>query len=341
MFIHSSCENKLIPEKLSLTSRSTLNLLQEKPQFVMYMNFKNMRGTEFWKTNISDSLFNAEESFGSMLYNFRNITGVTISDGLDEMYFSNSWLGDNAVVLKGSFDRSKIEQKLEKDTMFRKVQRPDGKSVYSIVNNILYFFFKDNFTICSSNSLDLIDKMRAAVDTTKSGLLNNSDFINALDKIIYKDNFWMVTTEKTFIRGIFVNFIEPASGNSSALDELFSKHRTADSISKTETLTLQTLFRNIDAVSFSGKMKNELGIIVQFDCIDAQSADYVEKLFKGMIAISKISNAVGGDKKSSAVEKMIQGISVKTSDLSVQVNVRITQDNIGEFRKNLKLNKPD
>ncbi len=100
----NSCNFKPDPQPLPLSVSSTLNLLQENPQFVMYLNFKSMRRTEFWKKNISDSLLNAEKTFGSLLHTFKLATGASISDGLDELYYSNSWFGENAIVMKGILD---------------------------------------------------------------------------------------------------------------------------------------------------------------------------------------------------------------------------------------------
>ena len=117
----------------------------------MYMNFKSMRTTAFWKENVSDSILNAERNFGSLLSTFKLATGASISEGIDELYFSNAWLGENALVLRGVFDRAKLDNYIAKDTLFKKTVRPDGINIYMYKVNDLYFFFKDKFTLCASN----------------------------------------------------------------------------------------------------------------------------------------------------------------------------------------------
>jgi len=67
-----SCSGDPVPDALSPAVKQTFSLLPEKPQFVMYANFRNMRAAEFWKTNISDSMFAAENTFGSMLNVFKS-----------------------------------------------------------------------------------------------------------------------------------------------------------------------------------------------------------------------------------------------------------------------------
>ncbi len=44
-FTFISCNNNPSPDKLQLSVKNVFNLLPEKPQFVMYVNFKYMRTT--------------------------------------------------------------------------------------------------------------------------------------------------------------------------------------------------------------------------------------------------------------------------------------------------------
>src|SRR5690349_21696957 len=103
-----NCSKKLDPDPLPLTVKQNLALLQSDPQFVMYFNFKKMRATQFWEQFLSDSVFSAERNFGGFLSLLNQAAGVSISNGIDEMYFSNSWIGDNAIVVKGTFDRKRV-----------------------------------------------------------------------------------------------------------------------------------------------------------------------------------------------------------------------------------------
>src|ERR1041384_1439938 len=92
-----NCSRKLNPEPLSLSARQNLALLQPDPQFVMYFNFQKMRETGFWKKFVSDSLINSEKNFGNFLGLLKQATGVSVTNGIDELFFSNSWIGDNAM----------------------------------------------------------------------------------------------------------------------------------------------------------------------------------------------------------------------------------------------------
>ena len=172
-----SCGSRPAAENLNVTTKQVLALLPEKPQFVMYLNFKTMRGSEFWRTNISDSVLSGENAMGSLLNVFKSATGASISDGLDEMFFANSWTGQNAIVLKGSFDKNKMNSYLANDTVFRKTNTPDGITVYTHINSNLAFFLKDNFTLCASNYKEQIDYMKSVKDTSNTGLLSNAELM--------------------------------------------------------------------------------------------------------------------------------------------------------------------
>jgi hypothetical protein len=341
-FLFFSCNSKTSIEKLPLSVKSNFAMLQQSPQFVMYLNFKSMRATNFWKDNVSDSILSAENTFGSLLNTFKTATGATITDGLDEMYYSNSWLGENAIVLKGVFDKNKVTTFLDNDTQFVKTRQPNGNTVYTTKSNNVNFFFKDNYTLCASNYLNRIDSMYNANDTAVSGLLLNNDMMNAVNGIIYKENLFMVTNEKTFIRGIFANFIESKlSKNSNEQNPFDTTEAKPDSLSATENLMMNNIYKKINSIGFSAKMRDDLNFVVQFSCIDSKSAEYLDKLFSGLISLSKLSSASKKEQLPSATEKILNSIDIKTYENQLEINIKINKDNINEFRKNTVLSKPN
>ena len=338
------CSNKPTPEKIPLSVKATLPLLQESPQFVMYMNFKAMRTTGFWKENISDSILNAERNFGSLLWTFKLATGSSISDGIDELYFSNAWLGENALVLKGVFDKAKLDNYIIKDTLFKKTTKPNGTNIYMYKVNELYFFFKDTYTLCASNYLKRIDEMLAVTDTSaNSGLMKNKNILDAIDASVYKDHMWMISTEKAFIRGILTNFVQSKSTDSPSGKFKIADSTSVkpDSLNKAEDKILNDMYKKINAFILSGKMKEDLKFIVQFECVDSKNAETFEKLFNGMITLVKLSSNMKKDKNTSASENILDNITIKSYDNSLQVSVLINQKNIADFRKNTLLKKPN
>ncbi|MCE1166022.1 MAG: hypothetical protein LWX07_11545 [Bacteroidetes bacterium] len=330
-----SCGSRPAAENLSVTAKQVLALLPEKPQFVMYVNFKTMRGSGFWKENISDSVLSGENSMGSLLNVFKSATGASISDGLDEMFFANSWTGQNAIVLKGSFDRNKMNSYLANDSVFRKTATPDGITVYTHLNSNLAFFLKDNFTICASNYREQIDYMKGVKDTSNTGLLSNAELMKSIEPIIYKDNFWIVSSEKMFIRGIFANFADLKSGKDISKETMSSdtlQGAQKDSVSRTDDLLMNKLYDRVNSVSLCGRMKDDLNVILQFECVNRESAVYVKKLFNGIIGLAKLTASAKKDKKPAAFENILNEINVTDEDNSVQITTKITNENIKSFR---------
>ena len=340
-----SCSNKPTSEKLPLSVKASFNLLPEKPQFVMYVNFKYLRTTDFWKKNLSDSVFSAENTFGSILNVFKSATGATISDGLDEIFFANSWTGENAIVMKGSFDRNKMTNFLANDTLFRKSDDGKGYVFYTHVPSNTMFFLKDNFTLCASNYSEQLTRMKSITDTSNTGLLTNQELMTAINAQIYKESVWLVSTERTFIRGIFANFTDMKSGKKfdktgAATDSLFNSQQ--DTLSKSDDIITNKLFEKVSSISLNAKMKNELDLVLQFECMDSDAAAYVDKLFNGIIGLAKISSAGKKDKKGGAFDKVLNDISVKRFDNTILVSARINSGNIADFRNsNLLMNKKD
>jgi hypothetical protein len=335
LFSAFSCSNKPSSEKLPMSVKASFNLLPEKPQFVMYVNFKYLRTTDFWKDNVSDSIFSAENTFGSILNVFKSATGATISDGLDEIFFANSWTGENAIVMKGSFDRGKISNFLSNDTLFRKTDDGKGYIYYTHIPSNTMFFLKDNFTLCASNYAEQLNKMKSISDTSNTGLINNQELMTAINAIMYKESLWLVSTEKTFIRGIFANFTDMKSGKKfdkavTSSDSLASTQ--PDSLSKSDDIITNRLFEKVSSISLNAKMKNELDLVLQFECTDSDAAAYVDKLFNGIIGLAKISSASKKDKKDGAFDKVLNDISVKRYDNTILINARINNGNIKDFR---------
>jgi hypothetical protein len=186
--------------------------------------------------------------------------------------------------------------------------------------------------------------MISVKDTSYSGLLLNKSVITAIEKINHKSNLWLVTTEKTFIRGIFLNFVEsksPKLDTAKSFPNDTLKMEKTDSLTKTDKMIADELYKQINSVSLSAKMKNELDVAVQFECVDDASAGFLNKLITGMITLSKLSPSGQNDKKPSAPEKILESLKVNNFESSVQIYINITKDNIEDFRKNSFLTKPN
>ncbi len=352
--IASGCSIKPQPEPLPLSVHANLNLLQENPQFVMYLNFKSMRRTEFWKKNISDTLINAEKTFGSLLNTFKMATGASVSEGLDELYYSNSWFGENAIVLKGIFDRNKLNEYLATDSIFSITKNADGIKIYIKNDNGLYFFFKDDFTICASNYLKQIDVMIQTKDTAVTGLLLNQKVFESIQDIIYKDNLWMVSTEKIFIRGIFQNFVESTSDSrfpeedSLSMDSTVSdstpnltqdsaQKLTQDTTQKEEKLTIENLYKQLSSISFSADMGEDIKFLVQGECISDESAKYLRSILSGVITVARLSSA-GKEKMPSS--KLFEKLKLERYDNSVYLELNVDESNLQQLRKMNLMNEP-
>lgn len=340
--IFFSCGSNPTPEKLPLSVKNNLNLLPEKPQFVMYVNFKYLRTTDFWKQNIADSMLSSENTFGSILNVFKTATGATISDGLDEIFFANSWTGENAIVMKGSFDKTKMTGFLSNDSLFEKIDGANGFGYYKHKPSNTAFFLKDNFTLCASNYTEQLTRMKDISDTSNTGLAKNDELMKAINAIMYKESMWLVSAEKMFIRGIFANFIDMKSGkgfDKEGVDTLATQ-QSGDSLSKTDDVVLNRLYEKVNSISLNGKIKEEVDLVLQFECADRESTLYVDKLFNGIIGLAKIASAGNKDKKDTAFEKILNDINLQNFENTFLITVKINNGNIQDFRNsNLLINK--
>ncbi|MCX7878897.1 MAG: hypothetical protein N2510_09720 [Ignavibacteria bacterium] len=323
-----SCSGKLDPEPLSLNVKQNLALLQTDPQFLIYINFKKMRETDFWKTFISDSLFDAERNFGSFFYNLKQVTGAGINDGIDEVYFSNSWIGDNAMVIKGVFDRKKVYEYVSSDSMYKKIDYPNGFIVFRQTETNFTFYFRDDFTVYASNYLKLIENSFGLTDTSYSGVLTNKELMKEIEKIKYKEHLWMITNQKLFIRGIFENFSEGGKGFSSAQDTLLTDEDT----SSVSSGNLYDVYKSIKSVSFSMKMKDDLEIVMQNECEDENSAKEFKNRAEAIMALAKLSSSF--TRKPSPVIRLLDKVRSDQYDRTVLFRIKLDEKDIAQIRAN-------
>jgi hypothetical protein len=327
-----NCSRRYEPEPLQLSVKQNLAFLQAEPQFVMYLNFKKMSETDFWKKFISDSIFASERNFGSFLNTLKSATGASISNGIDELYFSNSWIGDNAMVIKGTFDRNKINDYVKSDTNYSTISYPNN-AVYSNSTLHFYFYFRDDFTICASNYLNQIETTLKTSDTSNAGLLTNKDALNAIENIKYKENLWMMSNQKTFIRGIFENFTRMNKDGKNIMPGGVSNDTTsAPDSTKGNGFNLTELYKKVNAVSFSLKMNEGINLVMQNNCEDESSAAELKTRTEAMVALAKLS-AQFSKTKSTAIIKLLDKIDITNDRNILFLETKIDQQQVEEIRK--------
>lgn len=330
----SSCDRPPVPEKLPLSVRNNLNLLLKDAQFMMYMNFKSMRGTEFWQKNLSDSIITQEQTFGSILNLFGKVTGATISNGLDELYYANSWFGENSIVLKGVFKKESLDNFIASDTTFTKIKHSDGTEIYKSIDDNLFFYLKDNVTLCASNYQSQLDRMMKTTDTTGGGLLENAELMQAIEGTIYKKDLMMVSTERMFIRGIFLNFF--GTGQEQPMED----GGQPGGEQNPEQDGLDNIYEKVRSISFSVNMTNDLKLMVQNRCDSEESSNSIRRLLNGLLTFSRIGAAVKTDEEKSAIEEMLNSIEVKNFGNDVFLEVNVDEGNIKSFQNKRFIDAP-
>lgn len=330
--LFSDCTKKLDPDPLQFSVRQNLAMLQPDAQFVMYFNFRKMRETGFWGKFINDSLISAEQGFGNFLAVLKKATGAGISNGIDELYYSNSWIGDNAMVIKGTFERKKVEEYLKSDSLYSSRAYPPNITVYKQKEVNLYFFFKDDFTVCASNYMRIIENDIAVTDTSQTGLLSNADAIKVIENIKYKENLWMMSDQKLFIRGIFENFADTKSKPPQDLG-VSPDSTLKDDSSKTNTgIDIASMYKKINAVSFSLKMTNELNIVMQNEFDDNKSATELKNKLEAVVALVKLSSSFS-KKKPTALIRTLDKMELNVFDKTTVAQVKLSESDVTEIRK--------
>jgi hypothetical protein len=335
-----SCSKSPSPEKLPETVRENFKLIQKNPQFIMYVNFNDMRKTNFWKIVINDSIIKAESEFGGILEVFKKSTGASVSEGLDEFILANSWDEKNTIILRGTFNKDKLNEYIKTDSSYMTISSQNGTLVYVQKDKNLYFYLKDNSLICASNYLSRIEETLSVTDTTKSTLNDNPDMIKIIDNTLYKNSIWLVTNQKTFIRGLLLNFsLGSETTGTDSINITDSSYTTPqDTTIQVNKNYFENVYQNINSFSLSTRMSNDLQVAIQFEFTDEMKAEEFTKVLNGMIALSKLT--AGAIQKDNPVQKVLDNIEIITSYNYSFLKAKITTDNINEFRMLNLMQKP-
>jgi len=336
-----SCGKTPTPEKLPETIREKFDLIQKEPQFIMYLNFKDMRKTDFWKNVIGDSVLKAESEFGGILDVFFKATGASISEGLDEFILANSWDEKNTIILTGVFNKDKLNGYVKSDSNFTSLSI-QNTTVYVHKEKNLYFYLKENSLICASNYLSRLEETLTVNDTSRKTLNDNPEMIKIIQNTTYKNSIWLVTNQKTFIRGLLMNL---TFGNKSSLTpdstgmSDSSEAEIPDPRLNQNNTYFETVYQNINSLSLSTKMEDELKVMVQFEFVDGNKADEFTKILNGIITLARLTS--GGKTKDEPAQNVLEDIEVVSGENFSYIRINITSANIEGFRKMNVIGKPE
>jgi hypothetical protein len=157
--------------------------------------------------------------------------------------------------------------------------------------------------------------------------------MSVIEGIKYKENLWMMSDQKLFIRGIFENLSqmnkpenEKAPG-SLPMDSLFA----ADT-SKNNESVITNLYQKIKAVSFSLKMTDKLDLVMQNECEDVNSAKDLKNRVDGIVALAKLSAQLSL-KKQSSILKVLDKLNSSVDEKTLFLEMNLDEQQITDIRK--------
>jgi hypothetical protein len=115
------------------------------------------------------------------------------------------------------------------------------------------------------------------------------------------------------------------------VDSLFSKDTS--SVTDTSIVKITNLYKYINSFSFSAKMEDKLKFMIQAECISRESAEYLKKILKGMITISKLSSSPDSKVKSPVIN-ILEKTDVSVYDNTAYMETEVTSENIKQMKTN-------
>lgn len=290
----SGCASEEKHFPISQSHSDIFNYLPQETQFVNYINLKTLKETGVWNDVVKPSIENNEES--SWLSDFESETGVGLKNGIDEIFIASTWSGNNVIAVIFNEQNKKINNYFMNKEAFVS-EEINGKLVHRRKEIPLsYFVFINDSILLVINDSDYLQKVtyESQFVKNKTGLNINTDFISAIEKIEYREHYWMVTNNTTYITGLL--------GDLSLKSEF------------------REILNSVKDVSLSAKLLSSAEIILLWTCKNSKSAFLLQSALEGAVSFELLS------KKNAALNKVLN--KMKINRISNNVNVKIKLDSI-------------
>jgi hypothetical protein len=205
-------------------------------------------------------------------------------------------------------------------------------TVYKQTQTNFNFYFKDDFTVCASNYVKQIENTFTITDTSHTGILSNQAMLKEIENIKHKENLWMISTQKLFIRGIFENFSDMEKSKNRQGGENDSL-MVPDTTGTEGGSQLYSIYKKINSVSFSVKMTDALEIVMQNECEDVQAANELKNRFEAVIALAKLSSSFS-QKKPVPVIKILDKVEINVFDKTTLLDAKLSEKDVTDIRLN-------
>ncbi len=301
-FIGCAKHNEYSP--ISKSQWKIFSLIPKESQAVMYINYDDVKESDFWNSHFKPYFDQSEVK--AWLNKFRKRTGLKLTDYASEIISASSSNGTNFAAISFKKEIKNIHILFnDKEKFTAEVQ--SGKTIYQLKNweNERFIFFNDS-TLAMFN-----DKQYAndVINNKNESLKLNFDFIDLIEKIKIKNQYWLAVNDQEITASIIKKII-------GGFDKI-PGHEALNSINK---ITLSADFNN--------------GIKIESDliCSNSKNAYLLTAGITSAIAMGIISD------KNYFLGQLTKNMKVSAGSKLVELSLQLSKNEIKELNKLSKNN---
>ena len=155
LFLIGGCEKNEIIEPLTSTQKEAFNYLPGESRFVVFMNFEELKKTDFWDNYFKSSILE-NKSDEQRFRKFERGTGVGLNKGISKIFISSTRNFRSAALIILDKNSRKIKTNFDSYSGFIK-ENINNKSVYKLNGEFpLQFYFVNDSILLAASSLNYI-----------------------------------------------------------------------------------------------------------------------------------------------------------------------------------------
>ncbi|MCX8011127.1 MAG: hypothetical protein N3A61_08245 [Ignavibacteria bacterium] len=283
------CGEKKI-EPLNVAIKERFKFLPKNPQMLIYLNLGEIKKTDFWKNQNAEDVVSSRSE---RLKEFEEKTGLRIEKDINELILALEWNEKITLILNGNFNRIQLRGFLDEDS-----------SVTS--KKDLEIHFIDNNTVIATNDIERLEQIK--LNRISNSLLDNKIFMKGIEKIRFKNQFWLATNQGMTALSLFEKKIN-LNGNTK----------------------IKELINSINFVNLSAELSSDVTVNSLWFCINEEKADLLRSVINGTLALLKLA---------SPNDKLIEELAkadIESESNIVEIKINLSNNLIDTLRNTIEL----
>lgn len=290
----AGCSRERHADPISRTQWKVMNYLPSETYYLFYMNPSELNNTSFLSKYLKNQL--KDQNTSNWLSDIQTKTGIGIKDGIKELYVSNSPDGNNTAVIILDDPQYKIRAYLNNQNDFSN----NGRFYTKIKEPVSYYYTPDDSTLVIYSSKEYTQKTAAG---TKENVKTNNDFIELVNSISFKKQFWFAANHNTFAYTLIKRIFGAPKGK------------------------IESIIKNIYSVTVAVDFNNEAALESNWGCKGNDDAMLLSGAVKTALSMNLLSD------RNYELNEILKKTEVKREGKKVSLNLNLNNNDLNQLQK--------